>query len=123
MQGKKGVWIKLPIHLVNLVEALVKVTNFIAYLNDDGCAWNVWLMKIGMLLMQLGINSIINLFPWHFYAGGFLVSSCRTKIFNACILDSRKSKYYSCKCHTQGGHWFICDEWKTRGFPPQSMII
>jgi len=38
MQGKKGVWIKLPIHLVNLVEALVKVTNFIAYLNDDGCA-------------------------------------------------------------------------------------
>ena len=58
MQGKKGVWIKLPIHLVNLVEALVKVTNFIAYLNDDGCAWNVWLMKIGMLLMLLGINFI-----------------------------------------------------------------
>jgi len=38
MQGKKGVWIKLPIHLASLVEALVKVTNIIAYLNYNGCA-------------------------------------------------------------------------------------
>jgi len=41
MQGKKGVWIKLPIHLAGLVEALVKVTNI-----------------IGVPLMLSGINSI-----------------------------------------------------------------
>lgn len=32
LQGKKGVWIKLPIHLANLVEALVKVTLLLTIL-------------------------------------------------------------------------------------------
>lgn len=31
-----GVWIKSPIHLVSLVEALVKVTFLLAVYNDEG---------------------------------------------------------------------------------------
>ena len=84
MQGKKGVWIKLPISLVGLAEALVKVSLLLTILI--------------MVLLRSLVNenwSSTNVAMYQFYAftilsmtGRFLVSPCRTKIFNACVLDS-----------------------------------
>lgn len=66
--GKKGVWIKLPIHLVGLAEGLVKVTL---------------LLTISILAMyQFYAFTILSM------TGRFLVSPCRTKVFDACVLDS-----------------------------------
>ena len=123
LQGKKGVWVKLPIHLVNLVEALVKVTLLLTVLIM------VTLGKSGYWLMNnwvqpneplsLHTNFLYEpLFLWDFIAGRFLVSPCRTKLFDACTLDCWKCKYYSSKCHTPSGGWCTCCEWKRRGISP-----
>lgn len=127
LQGKRGVWIKMPIELVNLVEAAVKVSYF--------CEIELWwFLRIEKLILIVrksanGVTCHVLSSDWsskvafdhcfsslsYCYVGRILVSPCWEKILNARVLDSWRPQYYSTKCHPSSGCWCICVEWKRRG--------
>lgn len=55
LQGKRGVWIKLPVGLVNLVEVAVKVISHYLY----GSSCDCWL-QIGV-----GTGTLLPYYPKH----------------------------------------------------------